>query len=1465
MRLKLTVRDQQGDRDVVVTCDATATVGDVASALAGQDDEQRRAQPLTLWTHSAGDVEARTLNPLLSLHDSGLRSGAGVALVEPRTAPVSEAEAQAVLSVVSGPDEGSTVRLASGVSFVGRDAAAHVRLHDALVSRRHASVTVSGRSIVLADLNSANGVEVDGERVDRAVLLHRSRVRVGSTQFRVDPVAAPAGRDAVRGFSRSPRVVQPWRAPELEAPTLPSVGERPPLPWIGIAAPIIAGAALFAVTQNPLMLLFIALSPILMLGMWVDQVVRRRKQRKQQSDRFRAGLTSLKTDLGEQAVAEHTARLAESPSVEDVAQSVSTRSPLVWTRVPEHGAFLSVRFGLGTLPSRVSVTMPSRDLGAAGEWDELKQVVDEFASLEGVPVAERFSDAGAIGIAGPDQFAGDAARALLFQVAGLHSPADVAMCAFATGETAAEWSWMKWLPHTDAPHNPLPAPLAADLATSTRLLSDLEELIQRRRDARGSASHVRSHLSSETPGAPGLWQPVEREPVTPAVVVFIAGEPAVDRGRLVQVAHDGPDVGVYTVWLADAVTSLPVVCRTYLSVRAAQATVSFVRHGAEIALTRVELIDPPLAARLATALAPLEDDGAPVLDESDLPAAVSLVELFDDDIAGDPRAVEGRWRKNDSLTAGWLPGSAREAGGIGALVGQGTTAPLRIDLRRDGPHALVGGTTGSGKSEFLQTWILGMAVEHSPDRLTFLLVDYKGGSAFGDCVTLPHTVGLVTDLTPHLVKRALVSLRAELKRREEILASKAAKDLVTLEERGDRDAPPSLVIVIDEFAALVSEVPEFVDGVIDIAQRGRSLGLHLVMATQRPAGVIKESLRANTNLRVALRVADEADSQDVLGIDRAAHIDASTPGRAAAKLGAGRVIDFQTAYVGGRAGRRATVDIEIRDLPFAPAAVWPRPVAAAPARATGPRDIERIAAAIGTASAQLHLAVPRRPWLDALPSALDLGALTASGEDLAIGMQDEPEHQAQSPFVIDLDAVGNLAVFGTGGVGKTTLLRTLTIAASVSRAPAWVYAIDTAGGALSGLAALPNVGAVIASSDTERVTRLLAQLQDWVAERSRLFAAADAATLAAYNTRTAMPLPRIIVLIDGMAAFRAEYEFRDAGRLFDGFIGLMTNGRQVGIHFVLTADRQASIPQSILPSLQERIVLRLASDVEYDLMGVPRDALDDAPAGRGHARGREVQIATAGGTSDLAAFTEAVSALAEEITTTAAPIRRLDERISWSALPPTVDGDPTLGVADDTLQPVGITDGLFGVSGPFRSGRTTTMRTIIRAVTSAQPALPAYLLSARPGPLGTATSWTVAGTDIDDADALANRLVLDLQSGALTDALIVIESSGDFEGTATEGAVARLLKTARRAPGVRVVVETDTVTSGSAWQIFTELKTARGGIVLQPEEADGAGIFRVQFPRATRADFPVGRGFLVTSGRVRRVQVALVDGRDSTR
>jgi DNA segregation ATPase FtsK/SpoIIIE, S-DNA-T family len=457
---------------------------------------------------------------------------------------------------------------------------------------------------------------------------------------------------------------------------------------------------------------------------------------------------------------------------------------------------------------------------------------------------------------------------------------------------------------------------------------------------------------------------------------------------------------------------------------------------------------------------------------------------------------------------------------------------VHLDLREHGPHALVGGTTGAGKSEFLQSWILGMAVDHSPQQVTFLLVDYKGGAAFAEVVRLPHTVGLVTDLTPRLVRRALASLRAEVRHRERLLAAAGAPDLLEMERRGEPGTPPALIIVVDEFAALVQEVPEFVDGVIDVAQRGRSLGLHLILATQRPAGVIRANLRANTNLRVALRRADEDDSIDVLGTGEAALFDPAVPGRAMAKTGPGRLMPFQALYAGGRTSAVAPPpEIAVRTLGFGPATVWECPDqrdSGVPVT-DGPTDVHNLVDTVRQAAAEAALPAPRRPWLPEPAAVVELADLAGTSRDdgLVLGVVDDPERQQQLPVAYRPDEDGTLVVLGTGGSGKSTALRALAASAGLAAAsarggPCHLYGLDFGSRGLLALEALPHVGSVVAGDDEERVARLLDLLRDTVDERAERYARLGAATIEEYRTRAgSADEPRIVLLLDNFGGFRA--------------------------------------------------------------------------------------------------------------------------------------------------------------------------------------------------------------------------------------------------------------------------------------------------------------------------------------------------------
>ncbi len=288
----------------------------------------------------------------------------------------------------------------------------------------------------------------------------------------------------------------------------------------------------------------------------------------------------------------------------------------------------------------------------------------------------------------------------------------------------------------------------------------------------------------------------------------------------------------------------------------------------------------PVARALAPLRAPSGDDSVPAT--VSLRSVLATPALLDDDAA-----VLARWA-----------GSRTRPGSLRAPIGATGGGVVDIDLCSDGPHGLVAGTTGSGKSELLRTLVVSLALHHPPDRLTFLLVDYKGGAAFRGISELPPVVGLVTDLGPAEARRALVSLRAEVRRRERVVASAGVTDMVDVP---GPDASPALLVVVDEFATLAAELPDLLDGLLDVAQRGRSLGVHLLLATQRPGGVVTDAIRANLSLRLALRVADEEDSRDVIdGVD-AAHLPAEHPGRAVLRLGPGRRSTLQVASTTGAA------------------------------------------------------------------------------------------------------------------------------------------------------------------------------------------------------------------------------------------------------------------------------------------------------------------------------------------------------------------------------------------------------------------------------------------------------------------------------------------------------------------------------------------------------------------------------------
>lgn len=1465
MKLKVALhRPGEKPVDLVATIDAATTVGDLAAYLERADPAGARGQGSVDGSEPTLGLVAdnhRALDPRLPVGESGLDSGASVSVTRSGGRYTdSENGPAAVASVVSGPDAGRDFNLHAGSNLIGRDRGCEIRLTDPLVSREHARLNI-GDAAEIIDLGSANGIELADAATSRTIMRAGDRVRLGDTELSVRMLRVAgkrAGDDASTvgfaavGFVRSPRLEKAYEGREFTPPEPPQRPATQRFPIIPLIAPLFMGALLYLITRSMTSLVFVALSPLLMVGNSVESRIGGRKAYQQGVEGFRADLAALVHEASAEADREVNARRGELPSTPECVEAARAGTTLLWTRRPGEPGFAELRLGLGRQPSRSTFSLPDERHAPRDLYQELLVAAASMEFVDDVPVAARPLEFGALGIAGPRPRVVGVARAIVAQITSLHSPAELVLAGLASSQTRTDWDWLKWLPHTNSPHSPLTTRhLAATPASATRLISELEELAERR-ESTDSASDQ------------------------PTVVLLAESDAPVDHARLVDLAESGWRRGIVVIWLAADVSLLPAACRTFVEVCPdATGRVGFVHSGDQLAPVVLEVLEAPQALDFARALSPVLDLGARIDDDSDLPRAVSLVSLTGSQVARTPDAVIERWTENRSLLTGpFAPATpVKHAGTLRAVIGQSAGELLALDLRSDGPHALVGGTTGSGKSELLQSWILALAAAHSPQRLTFLLVDYKGGSAFGECSDLPHTIGLVTDLSPHLVRRALTSLSAELRYREQLLAAHGAKDLVTLERKGVIDAPPSLVIVVDEFAALVNEVPEFVDGVVNVAQRGRSLGLHLILATQRPAGVIKDNLRANTNLRLALRMADEADSTDVLGSPQAAFFDQAVPGRAVCKTGPGRLVPFQTGYAGGWTSDVAPPpEILVEELTFGAGVVWETPEEPETVTDPGPSDIRRLVANIGTASELAKVPVPRKPWLAELQSVYDLSdqkevPSRRRDDELVFGILDDPEHQAQPTVTFNPDAEGNLAVFGTGGSGKSTLLRTLAIAAgfTVRGGPCHVYGLDFGARGLAMLEDLPHVGSIIAGNDHERIIRLLSWLRALVDDRASRYSRVNSGSITEYRTAAGAPdEPRILLLLDGLAAFRQAYEVGERSRWFDMLVSIATDGRQVGVHLLLSADRPAAVPSVLASAVQHRVVLRMADANEYSLMGAPGDVLGpSSPPGRAVLGEDEVQVAILGHDPAVAAQATMVgrfgASMARAGASVAPAIERLPERVLLSSLPGQISGAPVIGVCSDTLGPQGFEpSGTFLISGPSGSGRSSALITVARSLRRWDPSIELYHVGNPRSRLAGLPWWTRSITGPDSADHLADLAAsLALQVTTRSAVALFVENISELAGTAAETALADLAKLCL-AENWLFVAEGETSTLSGSYGLLALAKSSRAGLALQPDSADGITVFRTPFPsRLNRADFPAGRALLVGRGTTSVVQVGL--------
>ena len=1379
--MHLVWRTADGDRDLDIRFPSDATVADLLRPLTGGSDLN------TAFVDGvAVPVDCR-------LGESGLGDGSVICADAPR--PQQSTPRVAEVRVVGGPWAGGRWLLEAGRYRIGSDPSCEIQFPARGVHPHHFVVGVGREGEASIEAVGNAPVTVNGEPVHgRTDLVAGAMIRAGQSVWEFGPIRETAMKPGARPdggfFNRPPRTQQSRVRIEVEVPKQPAdpaVQRRPG--WATLLVPLVMGG-LFAILFSPMMAAFAALGPMMMLANWFEDRRRVRKERSAGAAKYASDLTRFGRDLLGVGATEIGFLRASLPQAPEVVSRALTASPRLWERRPDHADFMGVSLGIATVPW-------APHLVGLVDDEETAAVLARRALLEEVPLGIELTSGTILGIAGRRSDALALARWVVIQVSVHQGPADARVAIIS--DHPEDWEWAKWLPHT-----------ASHPSSGRRLLAaradDIDEVV----------AHLARHGAAE-------------DPSTPLTVLIVDAE-TIDSARRSRLRslQAGCGVPVAGVVISSTSTSLPGLCNVVVEISDTNESALCRFPAIDRVVDEILLIGLPLDIALACSRALARHKDPEVVEEAtQLPDLVALAGLF----GSEPFAVEAVLKRWDQ--AGPAP---RPVGPIG-VTEQG---PLMIDLVGDGPHGLIAGTTGSGKSELLRSLIVSLAASVGPDYLTFALIDYKGGSAFDACARLPHVVGVVTDLDAHLGRRALICLEAELRYREARLREVGAADLSEYLATMPADPLPRLVVVIDEFAALASELPGFVPSLVDIAQRGRSLGVHLLLATQRPVGVIGENIRANTNLRVALRVHGAADSRDVLDHHAAAAIPRGRAGRGYLRLGPGELVPFQAALVSVRTSPGEAAPVGVRPFAFE----W-EPQEAMPDEKRGedgPTDLDRLVDAITSAARQAGMAPPRSLWPPVLPGHLSLQAIIDAPGGTSpwwapLGLIDEPHRQTQSVWGWE---GSNLLLYGMPGSGPASALLTLgtSLAARLPSDRLHVYALDFGTRTLAPLEALSQVGSVIGSAERERQVRLIRHLQDEVALR-RADGPGDR--------------PAVLLLLDNYGGFAAAFD-RPADLVHrDALRRVVADGPGVGVFVVISADQAAAVPASLAALIPEKLVFQMADLFDYAALGLPNRELPDLPPGRA------VQVGT-GLVVQIAQVSQAaVGAIAARSVSRGATPIRIGVLPNRSALADVVgrasvqDGEWFLpiGIGDRRLEPVGWHLGESDhalVAGPSKSGKSTVLLAISGIVANHRPDVVITVVAPRRSPLWDAPGVATLVTDPEELEPAVRRVL-----GDATPQLVLVDDADDVADSG--GALLRLIR--ERRPNIRVIGAGRADALRSMYGHWTqELRRGRQGIALRPQADVDGELWHTSLPRHGPPVLVPGRGYLITDSGVELIQVA---------
>lgn len=1201
---------------------------------------------------------------------------------------------------------------------IGRAADNQIVFNNEYVSSHHACLIWRGDHWNVTDTQSRNGTFVNQRRIATreldpgdTIYIMGLKIIVGAGFFGInDPEGSvsisseslaelarqevsPSAKDPAEEpdadvFSRSPRLYRELPVGRLRVDGPPPADKQEdvstfltigPAVTMGMSAMVMGAIAgwNYYVGDSELITVFptIVMSLAMLCGMLVWPQLTRASEKKKKAaaeklrqGRYREYLDGIQSEIYHMEEEQKKVLLENCPGTAECADRILRRKHTLWERSAEEKDFLHLRLGLGNVPLQAEIKFPEKRFSLENDFlqNELNRLADLPMLIKDAPIVCPAGESAVIGIVGGPEEAESFLRDMVLQIVALHSYEEVKLIFLVDKYDREKWDFARFLPHIWSADRETRY-FAADPTEVRSIALLLERIVQKQMEKKQDIANLGKQAKAD----------IHYVMIVPSV------ETAESEGLFAKLRSFPTEAGISCITMAPRLTALPKECTAVIELAGERSALLDRRQGTRTAF-RLEEAPPYSMPEIARTLANLAADSQ--TGQAQLPSLLTFLELYGVGKVEHLNALT-RWKENSPVNSLGAPVGVRE---------DGTTFSLDLHERSHGPHGLVAGMTGSGKSEFVITYILSMAINYHPDEVAFILIDYKGGGlagAFEDAVSgvkIPHLAGTITNLDGSAVNRALISIQSELRRRQAIfnearrISGQGTVDIYKYQKMyrsGLVGEPvPHLFVVSDEFAELKAQQPEFMSQLISAARIGRSLGVHLILATQKPSGVVDDQIWSNSRFRVCLKVQERADSMEMLKRPDAAEL--RETGRFYLQVGFNELFELgQSAWCGApyqpsdRIQKNRDESIEVIDNLGHVLLEAKKQEAAG--RDSGVSQVVSIVKYLSDLAQEEKIGT-RQLWLPQIPELIYLDELVKkygwSPKPLElepiIGEYDDPANQAQGLLTLPFTREGNTLLYGSTGSGKNTFLNTVLagLLQNYTAEQLNVYIMDFGEETLRIFMDAPQVGDVLFSGDEEKVQNLFKLLESEIRQRKKKFVEGDGSYQSFCKTPD-QPIPQILVILRNYTVFSEQFE-----ALEEKLIQIVRDSSKYGIYFLMTAGSAGAVRYRMAQNFPNVYVLQLNDADDYvGLLGRTEGVYPSKRKGSGIFRSDKVyEFQTAHFAKDYSqkAIRILVDSLSREAKVKTPPIPILPKRVTPSFFQEEFGMDAVpVGVVKSTLKP----------------------------------------------------------------------------------------------------------------------------------------------------------------------------------------------------